>query len=322
MIFIIAEHRTCKLQDITFQMLAKGRALADKTASALVAVVLEDGSQSYEHILSSYADSILKVRDKCLSNFNSEIYQEVLCGLISKYKPLLTLIGHTSYGIEMASSLAVDLGFTFVSDCVDLDVKNHRVYATRQIYGGKVNSLISLVGENCIATIRPNVFKGAEKEGLHGIIIESPFSIEKTTRRKRFIELATTPTGDLDITQADKIVSIGRGIKKEEDVKIIADMAESIGAVLACSRAIVDKGWLPVERQVGSSGRTVNAKLYIAIGISGASQHLAGMSSCETIVAVNEDPYAPILSIAHYAIIDDLYKVVPLLKDKLCSKRR
>jgi len=322
MIFVIVEHRSNKLRDITFQMLAKARALANKTKSELVTVVLEDTSQSFEHILSSYADKTLLIKDKYMGNYNSEIYQEIISRLISRYKPLLTLIGHTSYGIDLASSLAVEQDLPIVSDCIDIDLKDQGIHATRQIYGGKVNSLVTIEHEHCIATVRPNVFKAGEKAELSGSIIDHSVSIEKTTLRKRFIKLVTSPTGNLDITQADKIVSIGRGVKKKEDIKIIEDMAESMGAILACSRAIVDKGWLPVERQVGSSGRTVNAKLYLAIGISGASQHLAGMSSCETIIAVNEDPYAPILSIAHYAIIDDLYNVVPLLKDKLCSKRR
>jgi electron transfer flavoprotein alpha subunit len=316
MIFVLAEHRSNKLRDITFQMLAKGRTLANKTKSELVVVLLEDMSQSFEHILNSYADKTLLVKDKYLGDFNSEVYQEIISRLISKHNPLLTLIGHTSYGIELASSLAVEQGSPIVSDCIDIDVKGNDVRATRQIYGGKVNSLVTIEHEHCIATVRPSVFKAGEKDELSGSIIDHPFSIKKTTLRKRFIKMVTTPTGNLDITQADKIVSIGRGVKKREDIKLIEDMAESMGAVLACSRAIVDKGWLPVERQVGSSGRTVNAKLYLAIGISGASQHLAGMNSCETIIAVNEDPYAPILSVAHYAIVDDLYKVIPVLLDK------
>jgi len=185
------------------------------------------------------------------------------------------------------------------------------------MYGGKVNARVELhEAPSSIVTIRQAAFKAAEAK-LKGEIVkvESPWTEEIAYRK--FIEYVEAAIGEVDITQADIIVAVGRGIKERENLPIAEELANSIGGVLACSRPIVDAGWLPKDRQVGSSGKTVKPKLYIAAGISGAFQHITGMKGADTIVAINKDPNAPIFNEADYGIVGDLFKVVPALKGKI-----
>ena len=318
MIFVLAEHRRGELQDTTFEMLIKGKSLAEDLNLELVAVLLGSNVEGHAGELSHHADKVLLVEDKRLENFTSETYQRLLCRLIAEKKPKLILLPHTSLGIELAPSLSVQLDLPLVTDCVDIEVEKGNPVAIRQMYGGKINARVSFKEERCIATLRPGSFEVKGKAKLAGEIVRiiSDLGGEEMDH-KRFIEYREAATGGVDITKSRTIVAVGRGMKNEEDIRMMEEFAESIGGVLACSRPIVDKGWLPKERQVGTSGKTVNPNLYFAFGISGAFQHIAGIKNCDTIIAVNEDPNAPILTMAHYAIVDDLYKVVPILKEKI-----
>jgi len=317
MIFVLAEHMGGNFRDVTFEMLAKGKTLAGKMGLDLVAVLLGKNTQKLADKLSYYAGKVLVVEDDGLENFNSDVYQKVLCRLIAEKKPFLTLMGHTSFGMELAPSLATELCFPLVTDCIDIEIADKDIIAIRQIYGGKINCRLSFKGNQRIVTIRQGVYKAEEKGISKGKVVEFPSPLQGKADGKRFIEYLEAQVGDVDIVQADVIVAVGRGVKNKEDIQTMENLAEAVGGVLACSRPIVDRGWLPRERQVGTSGKAVKPKLYIAVGISGAPQHIAGIKSSDTIIAINKDPDAPILSVAHYAIIDDLHKVVPLLKEKI-----
>lgn len=319
MIFVIAEQRNRKLGNITYEMLAWGKTLAKASGTELNAVVLGKDIAGCCDEIACYVDRILAVDDSALGNFCSEPYLKALFGLIAENRPLITLIGHSSFGMEIAASLAVDLKLPIITDCTDLAFTEKGVIATRQLYGGKVFCRVSFKGDRGIITMRPGAGTPyCEKNCSRGHIVQIPFTYDEQIH-KRFIEYVPAPTGDIDIAQADRIIALGRGVRKIEDISTIEEIARLTGAVLACSRPIVDRGWLPRDRQVGSSGKTVLAKWYLAIGISGAYQHIAGMKSCKTIIAVNEDPHAPILSTAHYAIIGDLYDIIPILRDKLSA---
>jgi len=320
--FVLAEHRRGELRDVTFEMLTKGRELSQKTNMDLTAVLLGHNVKEFAKRLADHAKRVLIVDDARLENFNAEAYQKVLSHLISERKPSLTLIGHTSFGIDLAPSLATELNVPLATDCIDVDFDGEKPIVVRQVYGGKVNVKASLrTSESYIVTLRPATFEAQEVEPLGGETIEVPSPLKEDIPYKRFIEYFEPPAGEVDITAADILVSVGRGIKDTENMSIVEKLAEALGGVLACSRPIVDKGWLPSDRQVGTSGKTVKPKLYIAVGISGAFQHVSGMKNSDLIIAINKDPKAPIFRAADYGVVEDLFKVVPTLTDRVLEEK-
>lgn len=318
-IFVLAEHRQGQLRDITFEMLTKARELAQKINADPVAVILGKSVREHAKSLAEHAEKVLMIEDERLENFNSEAYQKVLSRLIQERKPLLTVIGHTSYGVELAPRLAAALNIPLATDCIDVAFEGDVFTVTRQMYGGKVNVKATLRrSENYMVTVRQAAFQAQKPPTpLNGQIIEVPSPLTEETATKRFLEYVLPPPGGVDITAAEVLVGIGRGIKDQSNIPMVEELAKALGGVLACSRPIVDKGWLPSDRQVGTSGKTVKPKLYIALGISGAFQHVLGMKNSDLIIAVNKDPKAPIFSFSDYGVVEDLFKVVPVLKNKI-----
>jgi electron transfer flavoprotein alpha subunit len=318
-IFVLAEHRQGIVRDITYEMLTKGKQLAEKTGTELTAVLLGKDVKEHAKTLAEYAKSVLLVQDVKLENFNSEAYKRVLSKLISEHKPLLVLMGHTSYGVDLAPRLATALNLPLTTDCIDLGFENEALSVTRQMFGGKVNvKAAARKAETYILTIRQATFAPQKPTPpASGQITEVPSPLTEDIAEKRFIQYVLPPPGGVDITAAEKLVGIGRGIKDVANIPQVEELAKTLGGVLACSRPIVDKGWLPTDRQVGTSGKTVKPKLYLALGISGAFQHVLGMKSSDLIIAINKDPNAPIFSFADYGIVEDLFKIVPALKSKV-----
>jgi len=318
-IFVLAEHRQGQLRDITFEMLTKAREIAEKTNRNLTAIILGNNTAEQAKALAEYAKTVITVQDPKLENFNSDTYKKTLTKLITEHKPSLVMMGHTSYGIELAPRLAAALNTPLATDIIDLAFEGDTLTVTRQMYGGKVNVKATVrKAETYLVTIRQATFAPKKPEPpANGQITEQPTPLTEETTTKRFIQYVLPPPGGVDITAAEKLVGVGRGIKDVANVPQMEELAKTLGAVLACSRPIVDKGWLPNDRQVGSSGKTVKPKLYIAVGISGAFQHVLGMKSSDLIIAINKDPKAPIFSFADYGIIEDLFKIVPSLKNKI-----
>jgi electron transfer flavoprotein alpha subunit len=316
-IFVLVEHRQGKIRDITYEMLGLGENLANQQGISFTAVLLGHDMKNFAEDLATKGSKVLVVEDENLKHFNSLLYQKVLSTLIAKYQPLLTLIGHTAFGMDLAPSLSVEMGFPLVTDCIRLSFEENRLKAVRSIYGGKVNANLTVrESKGYIATVRPGVFSpGPPSEKKGGIVMESS-PLQETIDVKKFIEYIEAPITGEDITQAEIIVSVGQGIGGPEHIPIIEEVAKSIGGVIACSRPVVDRNWLPKERQVGISGKTVKPKIYIAIGISGAFQHVTAMQGSETIIAINKDPRAPIFGVADYGIVDDFLNVIPILKEK------
>ena len=258
------------------------------------------------------------IEDPRLEAFNAETYKKVLTQLITERKPFLTLIGHTAMGMDFAPRLAAHLKMPLASDCIGIEVRDEVLSVTRQLYGGKVNAEVSFSKKGpYMVTIRPGAFPVLEKEPLAGEIVSLPSPLTDEGLARRFLQYVEAAVGEVDITQADILISVGRGIKEAENIPIVKELADAVGGALACSRPVVDKKWLPKGCQVGTSGKTVKPKVYIAIGISGAFQHVAGMKGAGTIIAINKDPKAPIFSVAHYGIVGDLFKIVPVIKDKI-----
>jgi electron transfer flavoprotein alpha subunit len=316
-LFVLVEHRQGKIRDITYEMLQAGETLASKQGASSTAVLLGHDVKDLAEDLATRTSKVLVVEDQNLKNFNSILYQKVLSSLIAKYQPFLTLIGHTAFGMDLAPSLSVEMGFPLVTDCIGLSYEENRLKAIRSIYGGKVNATLSMrESKGYLATVRPGVYSPRTPEGKKGGIVMESSPLQEMIDIKKFIEYIEAPITGEDITQAEIIVSVGQGIGGPEPIPMIEEVARSLGGVIACSRPVVDRNWLPKEKQVGISGKTVKPKVYIAIGISGAFQHVTAMQGSETIIAINKDPRAPIFGVADYGIVDDFQNVIPILKEK------
>lgn len=322
-IFVLTEHRQGQVRDITYEMLTKARELAAKTSAEVIAVMLGKNVKEHAKAIAEYAKSVLVVEDERLENFNSEAYRTILTKLIAEHKPILLMMGHTSYGVDLAPRLAAALNLPLATDCIDLIFEGDTLKVTRQMYGGKVNVSVTVrKAETYVATVRQATFAPQKPTPPEtGQITEIPSPLTEEIQEKRFIQYLLPPPGGVDITAAEKLVGVGRGIKDAANIQIVEQLAKTMGAVVSCSRPIVDKGWLPTDRQVGTSGKTVKPKLYLAVGISGAFQHILGMKSSDLIIAINKDPKAPIFSFADYGIVDDLFKVVPALNNKIAEIR-
>lgn len=311
-IFVLVEHRKGEIRDITWEMLTRGRELASQSGNELTAVLLGHRVPDFAQQLAQRADQVLVVADEKLKDFNGETYHQVLAQLASEYQPVLTLVGHTGFGMDLVSELELPL----VTDCIDLRFEDGALKVVRQMYGGKVNAEVSCPGaQRYMATVRPGSFPAEGEKARRGKIKNLNLPIEES-QYKRFMGYIEAAAGEVDITRADILVSVGQGIKEKKNIPIVAELAKLMGGVLSCSRPIVDKKWLPKERQVGISGKTVKPKVYLAIGISGAFQHVAEIKG-GTIIAINHDPNAPIFRMADYGIVADLFQVVPALTARL-----
>lgn len=320
-VFILAEHRQGVLREVSQEMLTKASELAAELGGSTVAVLLGSGVDSFAEALAGYSDKVLYVDDPLFADYNSEKYQKVLVELINQYKPELFMVGHTTQGVDLAPALAVEMKMPFVSDVFDVQVVDGKLQPVRQYYQGKVNANFAFKGEApYLITFREASLEPAEpsKEGQIEKI-DSP--LKEDIEYRRFVEYLEAEVGDVDITQSEILIAVGRGVKEEKNMAMIEDLAAAINADLCGSRAATDAGWLSHDRQVGTSGKTVKPKLYIAIGISGAFQHIAGIKGSKTIVAINRDPDAPIFTVADFAIVDDLFKVVPKMAEKLKELR-
>jgi electron transfer flavoprotein alpha subunit len=313
-VLVVAEHRRGDLRDVSFEMLTAGRQLADQSGGDLhVAVIGGDVDAFAERLDREGVDRVLAVDEG--EEFNHDVYLQAVEQLSAAVDPAVLLAPNSVNGLDYAPAVASSLDLPYVSDAVDLSFDGDALTAEREMYGSKVATTCEVdASEGVAATIRGGEWPRAE--GTGDATIES-FDVEIDDSRVRsdvrgFEEVGG---GDVDISEADVLVSVGRGIEEEENLDLMRDLADAMGATLSASRPIVDSGWLPKNRQVGQSGKVVTPDVYIAIGISGAVQHVAGMKGADTIVAINTDPNAPIFDIADYGIVDDLFDVVPALTE-------
>jgi len=312
-IFVLAEHRQGELREVTLEVLT----LAGGLGGNVVAVLLGSGVDDFATKIAGYSDKVMVVDDPMFANFNAMSYQAALVELIKKDKPGLVLIGNTSQGVDLVGSLAVELDVPFTTDAIAISMEGDKPVVTRQYYGGKINGTINFKdADTYIVGVREAAIPAGEG-GKSGEVakVDNPVTAKVTARK--FLEYVEAAVGEVDITQSTLLVSIGRGIREDKNMPMIEELAGLMGADISGSRAVVDAGWLPTDRQVGISGKTVKPKLYLALGISGAFQHVTGMKGSDLVVAVNKDPDAPIFQYADFGIVDDLLKVVPALIDKL-----
>lgn len=316
-VLVLAEHRQGQLRDITFEMLRPAPSVAEALGGEVMVLLLGSGVDGMAEKIAGYGVKVLVVDDPLFVDYNSEKYQKVLSAVIDDYKPQLVMLGQTAQGVDLAPALAVEKNLPFVPDIVGLDVEEGVLKATRQFYSGKVNAVIALKqADTALVTVREASYEAPEPASAGAVEkIDSP--LKEDLDYRKFVEYIEAEVGDVDITQSEVLVGIGRGLKEDKNLPVAEELAKAMKADLCGSRAACDAGWLPADRQVGTSGKTVQPKLYLCMGISGAFQHLAGIKGAKTIVAINKDPNAPIFAAAHYAIVDDLHKVVPKLTEKL-----
>jgi electron transfer flavoprotein alpha subunit len=320
-ILVLAEHRNGEIREISFEMLALANRLAGENNLSVVALFLGHEASNLLEKLKGACDRIIVMDDPELANYNADPYLLAMEPVLKERKPLLTFIGHTATGMDLAPALAARLSLPLATDCLEVNLVEGRIEVIRQIYGGKINAHLTIKPfDQYVFSIRPGSASPEPEQGKSGTAETVPVPSWSDLRGRRFLEYLEAELEDVDIAAADILVSIGRGIAKPENIPVAKEFADAIGATLACSRPVADKEWLPKSRQVGTSGKTVNPKIYIALGISGAFQHQAGMKNANTIIAVNKDPRAPIFNVAHYGIVDDMFKVLPLLKEKFIKK--
>jgi electron transfer flavoprotein alpha subunit len=312
-VLVVAEHRRGELRDETFDALTAGRDLADATDGELHVAVISGAVEEFADKLNRDGVDTVHTVDYG-EEFNHDVYVQTVEQLYDAVGPTYVLTPNSVNALDYAPALAQRLDVPLVTDAVNFDVDDG-LTVVRELYGGKVEGDIDVAGDRAVVTVRGGEWPAAEGAGDATI---EPFDadIDETAVRSTVTGFQEVGAGDVDITDADVLVSVGRGIEEEDNLDIIHDLADALGATVSASRPIVDNGWLPKDRQVGQSGKVVTPDVYIAIGISGAVQHVAGMKGAETIVAINDDPSAPIFDIADYGIVDDLFEVVPALAEE------
>lgn len=314
-IFVIAEHRDGAILDTTHELLAKARSLAGATGGEAVAVLLGSGVAGLAGSLTSAARVII-VDGPGLASFSPSSYQAALVPLVRERQPALVLIANSGSGMDMAAGLSAALDLPLAAYAIDLGVDGAGPLVTCQLYAGKILAKVRFEGERGIVTAVAGSFAadGAAAGGSPAVETVAPAA---TDDRIKFIDLLHPEAGDVDITRESVLVSVGRGIGEQDNIELVEALAAALGGAVSSSRPIADAGWLPRTRQVGKSGLKVKPKLYLALGISGAPEHLEGMRGAELIIAVNMDPRAPIFSVAHFGAVADILDVVPALTVKL-----
>lgn len=309
-VLVVAEHRRGDLRDVSYELVTAGRELADDLGGDLhLAVIAGDVDGFAEALNTPDVDAIHTVAEG--EEFNHDVYAQAVEALHADLDPAALVLPNSVNGLDYAPAVADALDLPFVTDCVGLSYDGS-LTATREMYGSKVETSVQVAADQFVVSIRGGEWAASEGAGDASVSVFD-FTLDADAVGSRVTGFEEVGGGDVDIADADFLVSIGRGIEEEENLELIEELCEVTGATLSSSRPIVDNGWLPKNRQVGQSGKQVTPKVYLAIGISGAVQHVAGMKGAETIIAINTDPNAPIFDIADYGIVDDLFDVVPAL---------
>jgi electron transfer flavoprotein alpha subunit len=313
-VLFIAEQRDGVLKKVAFEMLGVGAELAAALGGSVEAALLGTGLDGLTDTLAQYgATKVYVADDESLATYSAEGYANTLAAFIGESAPAIVLVGATAMGRDLAPRLAARLGVGLASDCVALAIDGGRLVATRPIFAGKALAKVKLNGDPQMATLRPNVLAAPEPDPTATAAVEAIAAATGEVRAK-VVDVAAAGEGEIDVAEADIVVSGGRGVAGPEGFAPVRSLAKTLKAAVGASRAAVDAGWIEHSHQVGQTGKTVTPNLYIACGISGAIQHLAGMKTSKVIVAVNKDPEAPIFKVANYGIVGDLFEVVPLLE--------
>lgn len=332
-VYVFAQQVDNCINGIAFELIGKGKDLADALGTEVTAVLLGSDIKGLADELAEYgADKVIVVDDPELKEYRTEPYAHALASVIRKYKPEIFLVGATAIGRDLGPRVSARIHTGLTADCTQLEIgdfplnpipgreqKHNQLLMTRPAFGGNTIATIACPDfRPQMATVRPGVMQKREKmAGTKAVVEEFNPGFTPDNKYVEILEVVKAVADTVDIMDAKILVSGGRGVGNAENFKLLEDLAEVIGGTVSCSRAVVDAGWEPKDLQVGQTGKTVRPNVYFAIGISGAIQHLAGMEESDLIIAINKDETAPIFDVADYGIVGDLNKIVPMLTEKL-----
>ncbi|MCU0725284.1 MAG: electron transfer flavoprotein subunit alpha/FixB family protein [Planctomycetes bacterium] len=321
-VLAFAESVGGKLKKSAFEMASAGRKLAEGLGGPFSMFVIGAGPGEAAATLGRHGvTKVLTASDPALERYSSDGYSLALAAAAAVADPAILLLASSAMGKDLGPALAARLGCGIITDAVDFSVTGGKLAARRPVYAGKVRALAEPASCPVVLSLRPNIFEPAAENGGTAEVV--PVAVDLSGDRIRAVVTAimAPEVRKVDLTEADIIVSGGRGMKGPEHFHLVEDLAAALGGEVGASRAVVDAGWRPHAEQVGQTGKTVSPKLYVACGISGAIQHLAGMSSAKCIVAVNKDPEAPIFKVADYGIVGDVFEVLPALAKAIREKK-
>jgi electron transfer flavoprotein alpha subunit len=320
-IFAYIAHKGGIVADSAFELAAAARKI-DATArpTAILTGWSADLDAACNTLGASYTE-VWKIANEGLAYPNAELIRKALQKVLPNNS--IVLIAHEHFGIDLAPGLSIKMNAAFVSDVLDITgVEGAGIKVVRQEFGGQVSTHVQCdISLGAVLTIRPGAFKAAEITGERAHVVDKSSEVGPLTARRRYLETVAAEAGEVDITKYNVLVSIGRGIQEKDNVAIALELAEVMGAAVSCSRPVVDAKWMEKSRQVGSSGKTVKPKVYLACGISGAFQHLAGIKGSPFLIAINKNPKAPIFQVADVGIVDDILEFLPELTNKIREMR-
>ncbi|WP_225335181.1 electron transfer flavoprotein subunit alpha/FixB family protein [Halomicrobium urmianum] len=308
-VLAVAEHRRGELRDVSFELIAAGRELAIETGGKLHVAVINGPVQNYARTLSREGVDVVHTVDHG-AEFNHDVYVQAVAGLTEAVDPTVLLLPHTANGMDYAPAVASRLERPLMTDVVGLAFDD-LLTVTRELYGAKAEATVRIHAARAAVTLRPTEWPPAEYRGDARI---EPFDIDvDETDVRSNVNGYEEIGGDAGLDDADVVVGVGRGVGAEENLDEIFELADAMDAAVGASRPVIDAGWLGPEHLIGTAGETISPEVYLAVGVSGAPRHVAGVKGAETIAAVNEDPAAPIFDVADYGVVDDLFEVVPAL---------
>ena len=312
-VWIVAEQREGALRKVSFELASTARKLADQLGEEVGAVLLGSGVEAMAAQLGKYGvDKVFVADNPALEPYTTDAHAAAVAKAVKDNDPSILLLGASTQGKDLSARLVGKLATGMATDCVDVKIADGKLLAIRPMYAGKCFGEVVVTGTPQMASLRPNVFTIVENAKAGAVVKFDP-ALDAAQLKTKVLEVQKEAAGKIDVSEANIIVSGGRGMKGPEGYAILEELAKLLSAAVGASRAAVDAGWRPQSDQVGQTGKVVSPNLYIACGISGAIQHLAGMSSSKYIVAINKDADAPIFQRADYGIVDDLFKVVPAL---------
>lgn len=312
-VFVLVEHAQGTVDESTHELLGRAAELASTAGGQCVACLLHSGAAGLAEGLA--ADVVLSVEHPALEHFVPEAYVKALAALLSEHEPRVTLVANTTVGMDVAGGLSARASLPLIAYCTAIELEDDSVVATSQVFGGKLNAEVVADGAAICSVVAGSFAPAAD--GSPEIREAAAGGLDALTTT--FLRRVEPEASDVDITAEEILVSVGRGIGGEDNVELAQELADALGGVVSGSRPVTDAGWLPKTRQVGKSGRKVKPRLYIACGISGAPEHLEGMSDAELIIAINSDANAPIFDVAHYGTTVDLFDVLPELTEQVSA---
>jgi electron transfer flavoprotein alpha subunit len=316
-IFAYIVHKDGVVDDSASELLVAAKSMdAAAKATAIVCGAGPELDVACKALQDSYAD-IWKISNEALAYPNAELVRKALVAVLPAGS--VVLLPHSHFGVDLGPGLSVKLNAAFLADVVGIEgVEGNFLKAVRQEFGGQVSTHVRCdISNGAVINVRPGVFKPGANAAAGGAVVDKSSEVGELSAGRRYLETVVAEAGDVDISKEAVLISIGRGIQEKENISIAEELAEAMGAALSCSRPVVDAKWLPKSRQVGSSGQTVKPKVYIACGISGSFQHLAGIKGNPFMVAINKNPKAPIFQVADVGIVDDLLEFMPELTSKI-----